>query len=318
MLSRYIHFRCTCIHSSITSEMRLSFSSQPLTSCVNGLTNRLAIIDCSVSDMSSRMSVVSSTERRMNPRSSGGSPFMYLMSSNFCSFHTASNRATSASILSSFSAAMHISITGSWNRCSSSPNRAPSVNVLGSTSKSSGWRVIRTSCAQCRGRNASDLSASMSGREFLNAATRSSTSSNTGFFPNAVSAMLSTRSVKSFDTACSFFKSSSAQSVPACASSACLCATYTAYTSASSPSSFSASTSSGYDVRSSSNRRSASRSSSRVAFFFSSSAVNVSRETTPSSRTTVGSPGPSAFNRSSMFTQSTPNAFTCLIVTSVK
>ena len=45
MLSRYIHLRCTCIHSSITSEMRLSFCSHPCTSWMNGLTDLLAIID---------------------------------------------------------------------------------------------------------------------------------------------------------------------------------------------------------------------------------------------------------------------------------
>ena len=107
MLSRYIHFRCTSIHTSMDSPIRLSFPSQSRTSSMNGLTNLLAIIDCRFRPMSSRSRVISSALRRIHPRSSV--PFMYLNSSNFCSFQTSATFWSSDSMVSSLPAAFTMS-----------------------------------------------------------------------------------------------------------------------------------------------------------------------------------------------------------------
>ena len=227
MLSRYIHLRCTAIHTSSTSPIKLSLPSHSSTSAVNGFTNRLAIIDCSVRFMSSKITVVSSTLRRMNPRST--SPLLtYRANVNFCSRHTTANLAMSPSIFSSFSAATHISITGSKCLCVSIASNRPSVSVAGSNS-TSGCEVMRRSCCQCLGLSASDLSASNKGRASANAARFSSKSSKTGFLDRLWSSrIVSSFSSKRLATACSFFKSRSDHSTASCLWIASSCAEYTA------------------------------------------------------------------------------------------
>mmetsp|Transcript_7546 Transcript_7546/g.28375 ORF Transcript_7546/g.28375 Transcript_7546/m.28375 type:complete len:207 (+) Transcript_7546:978-1598(+) len=168
MLSRYIHLRCTAIQVSKTSPIKESFPSHSSTSSANGCTNRLAIMLCRVRFMSSRITVVSSVERKIHPRST--SPLTYFASVNFCSRHTAPNFEMSNSILSSFSAATHISSTASTNLCVSMFKSEPRVNVAGSTEWSF-WPHIRISLFQCRARNASDFSASNRGSESENAST---------------------------------------------------------------------------------------------------------------------------------------------------
>mmetsp|Transcript_30425 Transcript_30425/g.76172 ORF Transcript_30425/g.76172 Transcript_30425/m.76172 type:complete len:254 (+) Transcript_30425:943-1704(+) len=209
MLSRYIHLRCTNIHTSITSPMRLNFASHARTSSRNGFTNRLAIIDCSVKPMSSSSTVTSSVLRRMYPRSSV--PLLYLASSKRCSFQVAARLATSPSILSSFSALTHISSMSSAYLCSSIENSAPRVKTLGSVSKV--VPVISMSCCQWRGRRASDFRLSMRGRELLKAVIFSSTSPNTAEDSSPVPVMPLRRCLKSSVKSNSFFKSSSDHSV---------------------------------------------------------------------------------------------------------
>mmetsp|Transcript_24001 Transcript_24001/g.78099 ORF Transcript_24001/g.78099 Transcript_24001/m.78099 type:complete len:229 (-) Transcript_24001:825-1511(-) len=65
MLSRYIHLRCTSIHTSITSPMSERLASQRRTSSRNGLTKRLASMLWRLSPMSSRSTVTSSVLLRM-------------------------------------------------------------------------------------------------------------------------------------------------------------------------------------------------------------------------------------------------------------
>ena len=227
MLSRYIHLRCTAIHTSSTSPIRLSLPSHSSTSAVKGFTKRLAIIDCSVRFMSSKIIVVSSVLRRMNPRST--SPLLtYRASVNFCSRQTSANLAMSPSIFSSFSAAMHISSTGSWCLCVSIASNEPSVSVAGSKS-TSGCAVMRMSCCQCLGRSASDFSASNRGSASAKAAKFSSRSSKTGFLHRLASSRIASNfSSKRLATACSFLRSRSDHSAASCLWMASSCAEYTA------------------------------------------------------------------------------------------
>ena len=81
MLSRYIHFLWTTIHTSMASPIRLSRFSQKLTSSRKGLTNLLAIMDCRLRLMSSSSRMISSVALRTQPLSSPF--FMYLARVNF-------------------------------------------------------------------------------------------------------------------------------------------------------------------------------------------------------------------------------------------
>mmetsp|Transcript_46019 Transcript_46019/g.147056 ORF Transcript_46019/g.147056 Transcript_46019/m.147056 type:complete len:229 (-) Transcript_46019:4238-4924(-) len=65
MLSRYIHFLCTTIHTSVTSPMSERRLSHRRTSSRKGFTKRLAIMDCRLRPMSSSSTATSSVARRM-------------------------------------------------------------------------------------------------------------------------------------------------------------------------------------------------------------------------------------------------------------